>query len=265
MTPAAVLARAGLPDTPTTRLSGGSISDVHRAGAWVVKCHPRAPAGLFEAEARGLRALSDAGVRVPAVRWAGPEGIVMRHLPPGPDDPVGLAEQIARLHATPADDYGWPDPIFLGSFPLPRSPASTDWPDFWARHRIDPLLAATRTTLGAMAPAVERLLADFDPPVEGPCLVHGDLWSGNVLMSAAGPALIDPSVWRGERSVDLAMMHLFGGFGPRFWDAYRALRPIPRAVAEAIPFHQLYFVLVHVHLFGAGYLGHVRRILDRSA
>lgn len=262
MTPAAVLARAGLPDRPTVRLSGGSISDVHRAGDWVVKCHPRAPVGLFEAEARSLHALDDAGVRVPEVRWSGPEGIVMAYLPPGPDDPIGLAEQIARLHRQRRPRYGWPHPTFLGSFPLPPAPGSDDWSAIWRQHRIEPLLRATRQALGPLFGPVERLLHDYHPPTEGPCLIHGDLWNGNVLMSADGPALIDPSVWHAERAVDLAMMQLFGGFGPRFWDAYRAVYPIPKAVERGLPYHQLYFVLVHVHLFGAGYLSHVRRIVD---
>lgn len=256
-----MLARAGLPGGRAERLSGGSVSAVYRVGDRVVKTHPRAPAGLFEAEAAGLRALAAEGVRVPAVQWSGPEGIVMDHLPPGPDDPDGLAEQVARLHGAARADYGWPGPVFLGPFPLPHSPASHDWRRFWRAHRVEPLLAATRGALGPLAARIDALLDRFEPPSEGPCLVHGDLWGGNVLMSAAGAALIDPSVWRGERVVDLAMMRLFGGFGPRFWQVYRALRPIPAEVERAIPFHQLYFVLVHVHLFGAGYLGAVERIL----
>ncbi len=263
MTPERVLALAGLPTGPSVALSGGSVSDVHRIGRWVVKCHPDAPPGLFEAEARGLRTLANAGARVPAVRWAGPEGLVMRYLAPGPADPVGLAEQVARVHRAPADAYGWPSPVFLGPFPLPHSPTSHDWSAFWRTHRIEPLLKATRSRLGRLGPAVDDLLDRFEPPAEGPCLIHGDLWSGNVLASAAGPALIDPSVWYGERAVDLAMMRLFGGFGPRFWQAYRALCPIPDAVEESLPYHQLYFVLVHVYLFGAGYLGHVADIVHR--
>lgn len=271
MNPRRLLERAGLTDALSdahpTPLAGGDISAVHRAGPWVTKSYATAEAttpGLFEAEAAGLRALSDAGVRVPTVRWVGADGIVMDYLPPGPDDPRALAEQIARLHHTAAEAYGWPGPVFLGSFPLPMSPDTRDWADFWRRFRIEPLLDATRPILGPLADAIERWLDRFAPETEGPCLIHGDLWGGNVLMTDAGPALIDPSVWRGERVVDLAMMRLFGGFSERFWDAYRALYPIPSAIERAIPFHQLYFVLVHVHLFGAAYLDHVRRLLTCS-
>ena len=97
--------------------------------------------------------------------------------------------------------------------------------------------------------------------MEGPSIIHGDLWSGNVLMTEQGAALIDPSVWVGERAVDLAMMRLFGGFATPCWDSYRETLPIPSEIEEAIPFYQLYYVLVHVYFFGESYLPSVDNIL----
>lgn len=243
-------------------LSGGSMGEVWRCSRWVVKLHPDAPPGLFQSEARGLDALARAGVRVPQVHLADDAGIVMDWLPPGPSDPVSLAEQVARLHDIRRSTYGGHHPVFLGRYPLPDSPAGDDWAAFWADHRILPLVSETRRQLGPLAGRIERLLGAYQPPVEGPVLLHGDLWAGNVVHSADGAALIDPSVWCGERAVDLAMMRLFGGFDGAFWRRYRALRPIPDSVERAIPFYQLYYLLVHVLFFGAGYLGGVRRVLE---
>ncbi len=262
MGPEALLARAGLEGPPPTPLSGGDIAQVWRSGDHVLKTHPAPPLGFFPAEAAGLRALARAGVRVPEVRWVGEEGLVLGWLAPGPPDWEGLAEMLVRLHGARVDRYGWEQEGFLATFPLPAG-TGTAWTAQWVERRVGPLLAATRGRLGALAGRVERLLATYAPPAEGPVLIHGDLWRGNLHMSADGAALIDPSTWWGERGVDLAMMRLFGGFPPEFWAAYEARLPVPAAVAEAIPYHQLYFLLVHVHLFGKGYLSGVEGVLRR--
>jgi len=241
-------------------LAGGDTGRVWRLGRYVVKTHPNPPPGFFPAEARGLNALAATGVRVPRVHWVGEEGIVLDYLPPGPDDWEALARMIAKLHARTVPDYGADDPVFLGRFTLPAG-RSTDGPAFWVQKRLWPLLDAVRARLGELAGAVERFALAFDWPAEGPVLIHGDLWSGNVLMAAEGPALIDPSAWHGERAVDLAMMQLFGGFPEAFWAAYETVRPVPPEVREALPAYQLYFLLVHVHFFGSGYLAGVRRVL----
>jgi len=255
----ALLARAGLEARRLVPLSGGDIASVWRAGDVVLKVRAGAPEDFFAAEARGLRALAAAGVRVPAVRYVDAGGIVLEYLPPGPADPVGLAEQLAILHGASADTCGWPHRLYLGSVPLPAGTGS--WPTVWRTLRIAPLLAATGTLLGGRARRIERLLQGFDLPCEGPVLVHGDLWSGNLHMAATGAALIDPAARWAERGVDLAMMRLFGGFPPAFWDAYQALRPVPREIEEAVPLYQLLYLLVHVRIFGAAYLSGVDRVL----
>ncbi len=263
MNPRELLARAGLSaDGPPRPLSGGDMGEVWRLGRYVVKTHPRPPAGLFAAEKRGLEALAAAGARTPAVYWAGEEGIVLEYLPPGPADWAGLAALLAGLHGRRAGGYGWRDPVFIGRLPLAAGEDGS-WQRFWTEKRLLPLVELTAPRLGNLAAPLARFVQSFDWPAEGATLIHGDLWSGNVLMSSRGPALIDPSAWRGERAVDLAMMELFGGFPRAFWSAYETLAPIPREVREALEAYQLYFLLVHVHFFGAGYLPPIRRALKR--
>ncbi|WP_457634179.1 fructosamine kinase family protein [Oceanithermus desulfurans] len=263
MDPRELLNRAGLPPGGRAEpLAGGDMGRVWRLGRYVVKTHPNPPRGLFPAEARGLGALAAAGVRVPRVHWVGEEGIVLDYLPPGPADWAGLGRMLARLHAHHGARYGADEPVFLGRFELPAG-TRTDWTGFWVERRLRPLLQATRPRLGELAGVLEDFLESFHWPAEGPVLIHGDLWSGNVLMSREGPALIDPSAWYGERAVDLAMMRLFGGFPEAFWSSYQAARPLPPEVREALPAYQLYFLLVHVHFFGSGYLPGIRRVLRR--
>ncbi len=256
---AALLARAGAPAAPLERLHGGDVGAVFRAGDVVVKLTPRP--GMAAAEARGLALLRAAGATTPDVHHVDDHGLVMAYLPPGPSDDGALAELLAALHATRVPQYGADQPVFLATFPLPGG-TSARWPDVWVERRLRPLLRATAPTLG---PALTRRVdaALCRPwPTEGPTIVHGDLWAGNVLHTTAGPALIDPAAFAGERLVDLAMMRLFGGFSTRFWHAYTALLPITPEIEAAIDRAQLYHLLVHVHLFGASYLSAVRGRAD---
>lgn len=260
MHPAELLRQARLKEHPLEPLSGGQIGQVWRAGPYVVKTHPNPPPGMFQAEARGLFALSQAGVRVPEVYWASSDGLVMEYLPPGEPDWEKLARMLAGMHKLRPPSYGWDDRVFLGSFELP-SGTHPHWQTFWIEKRIQPLLEATWKQLGPLGPRVEALLGQ-PLPLEGPALIHGDLWQGNVLAAKGGPALLDPSVWWGERAVDLAMMTLFGGFPAGFWKLYRVLYPIPPEIERALPRYQVYYLLVHVYFFGSSYLPLLLRTLE---
>ena len=102
---------------------------------------------------------------------------------------------------------------------------------------------------------------------DGPSLLHGDLWGGNAFPDAQGrPVIIDPAVYRGDPEVDLAMSELFG-FPSGFHSAYRAVRPVDQGYEDVRrDLYQLYYLLVHVTLFGSGYeapaLAAARRVLD---
>jgi fructosamine-3-kinase len=92
-----------------------------------------------------------------------------------------------------------------------------------------------------------------------PSLVHGDLWSGNIV---AGRWLIDPAVHHADREVDLAMLALFGDAPPRSTGPTRTPGRSTTGLAERRPALQLAPLLVHVRLFGAGYVAGVERRLD---
>jgi fructosamine-3-kinase len=101
-------------------------------------------------------------------------------------------------------------------------------------------------------------------PTEKPSLLHGDLWSGNVMINDRGePCLIDPAVYFGNREVDLAMTRLFGGFDNSFLESYQQSFPLLPGYAERFDIYNLYPLLVHVNLFGGGYLSQVLAILKR--
>ena len=100
----------------------------------------------------------------------------------------------------------------------------------------------------------ETLLTDVED--DGPAVVHGDLWAGNVHAGPDGaPVLVDPATYHGHREVDLAMADLFGGLSARARTAYEAARPLVPGYSRRRPLYQLYYLLVHLNLFGTGYLG----------
>ncbi len=275
-----------------TRVGGGCVSPVARIEMddgtvhflkWgAVETTEEARPGMLAAEAEALEAMGATGtVRVPEViglrdpehadedvRW-----LVMEWLEPGRPQPGtwgALGRRLAALHRSTGPAYGWDRPNFIG--PLHQPNGRTDhWPAFWREARLEPQLrlAVDAGFLGDDDTArFHALFAELDDLLEpaatdGPSLVHGDLWNGNVHVTDAGTAaLVDPSVYHGHREVDLAMSELFGGFGREFYDAYEEAWPVEPGYARVRrSIYQLYYLLVHVNLFGGGYVGSTRSTL----
>ena len=258
-------------------LGGGDISDVERidtsAGRFVLKSHARPPAGLFRAEAAGLAALTASGtsLRVPGVIAVADAFLVLQDLGTGNrrddfDDAFGRG--LADVHKTTAPRFGFSCDTFCGTTLQPNA-WSVSWIDFYGQARLghQAELAARHSRLSAHdRHGVERLirrLGDLltEPP-QGPSLIHGDLWSGNVHVAADGsPALIDPSVYFGHREAELGMMTLFGGFSSRVYAAYQECYPLEHGWQDRNPLYRLYHLMNHLNLFGGSYHARVMEIV----
>ncbi|HYP03563.1 MAG TPA: fructosamine kinase family protein [Cyanobium sp.] len=152
--------------------------------------------------------------------------------------------------------FGWERDNWIGSGPQPNG-WHDHWGRFFAERRLAPQLERLTLRDGPLRGA-EELLQQV-PPWLGqhgaePCLVHGDLWSGNAGLLANGrAALFDPAVYRGDREVDLAMARLFGGFPPEFFVAYEEHWSLPPGHRHRVDLYNLYHLLNHANLFGGGY------------
>jgi fructosamine-3-kinase len=182
------------------------------------------------------------------------------------------AELLADLHGRPAARYGFPRDTLIGPLPQPN-PESDDWVAFFRDHRLMHMARAAHDE-GALDAAllrrIERLagrLAELLGEPAPPALIHGDVWGGNVLVSNDRVAgLIDPAVYHADPEIELAFSTLFSTFGDPFFRRYRELRPLRPGFFEARrDLYNLYPLLVHVRVFGAGYLGAVDRIVRRFA
>jgi fructosamine-3-kinase len=113
--------------------------------------------------------------------------------------------------------------------------------------------------------SADKLFASLDEifPDERPALLHGDLWSGNIMMTNRGPSIYDPAVYFGLREVDLSMTRLFGGFDPAFYQGYHETFPLEKNWEERSDIFNLYPLLAHVVMFGGSYIRQVERILKR--
>lgn len=178
--------------------------------------------------------------------------------PPAPDHDERLGRGLAELHRV-GGPPGLERANFVGTLPQDNR-GCANWCEFYVERRLRPLM------LNRWRDRFERLFAALPHwlPEEPLSRLHGDLWAGNALVGPQGePCLIDPAVYIGHREVDLAMMRLFGGFGPRVWAAYEEAFPLSDGHQDRLPLYQLYPLLVHVHLFGGSYAAQVEQALSR--
>ncbi|MGI6574215.1 MAG: fructosamine kinase family protein [Fermentimonas sp.] len=262
-------------------ISGGSISSAYRletrAKAYFLKVN-RKPTALtmFQAEKEGLRAIEESNtIAVPHVHLVGSLGnqafLLMDHVEskrPDGSDYRRLGAQLARLHQIAGERFGFTSDNFIGS--LPQSNRNhADWPEFYWQERILPQLEMARRNelLPEKALPTEAKAISLFSRIFGevkPVLLHGDLWGGNYLIASNGtPYLIDPATYYGHSMVDIAMSYLFGGFGTPFYEAYHEQIPRSDNHDAQIDLYQLYFLLVHLNLFGSGYYASVSSILKR--
>ena len=281
-------------------VGGGCINqcaDVHTTvGRYFLKTNPGADHAFFEAEADGLAALSRSGaVKTPSVvgcsgRDGPADGVPWLLLEwieegsRGQADWGRLGRELAALHrcsgpggarsvagAGKEAGWGWHADNVIGSLPQPNGPAGS-WAAFWSRRRVLPLARELRVA-GALSPgqlrtleAAARRLGDLIGPAaeaDGPSLLHGDFWSGNVIFDRRGaPVLVDPATYVGHREVDLAMTRLFGGFPSAFYRAYDEAWPPQPGRESRLPAYQLYPLLVHARLFGGGYVSSAVRAAE---
>ncbi|MEJ2645332.1 MAG: fructosamine kinase family protein [Gammaproteobacteria bacterium] len=261
-------------------VGGGCINRAVRVAGterdYFVKLNDAGRLDMFEAEAAGLKEIARSKtLRVPQPLCWGVDGdsayLVLEHVAfgrGGTSSLEALGRGLAAMHRVGRDSFGWDRNNTIGSTPQINTP-DRDWMAFWRDHRLGyQLQLAARNGYGGrlqrdgerLMDALPALFEGYRPP---PSLLHGDLWSGNYAMDGTGePVIFDPAVYYGDREADLAMTELFGGFGGRFYAAYREAWPLEPGYDARKRLYNLYHVLNHANLFGGGYAAQAQHLID---
>lgn len=255
-------------------VSGGDINQAFKLTTprteLFVKLNQPHRLAMFEEEVKGLKAIANTqAIRTPqvmgcgtladhcylALHWHSP-------VPPTNSHWRQLGEQLAQLHQMDvATHFGWPTDNFIGSSPQLNT-AHSSWGQFFAQQRIKPQLEWLAVDLPCSVEEICHKVEEclFEVPLQ-PALLHGDLWSGNVMFDASGPLLIDPACYWGDAEADIAMTHLFGGFPSTFYQAYRSNNG--NSSQSQHDLYNLYHLLNHANLFGGHYVAQSLQLLKK--
>ncbi|POY37365.1 ketosamine-3-kinase [Solitalea longa] len=263
-------------------LEGGSISKAAKIesneGPFFIKWNDASYHKLFETEELGLlklrKVLPDF---VPQFIGSGivdyTAFIILEWIEPAklkPDYWEDFGKKMALLHQNSDNSYGLDYTNFIGSLPQYNA-IGNSWIDFFITNRLQVLIenAFNKNLLGNSH--LKKFFGFYSKlysliPEEKPALLHGDLWTGNVLCGNDGLVRVcDPAIYYGHREMDLAMTTLFGVFNERFYDTYNQYFPLEPGYKERFNIHNLYPLLVHLNLFGLSYLSPIEQILKAYA
>ena len=274
----AIARAAGSEPRRFSPLGGGCIADVTRVemadGRTLVAKVGEAGSGL-DLEGAMLEALARlSALPVPQVIHADDALLLMTYIESGggltAEAQVHGADLVAALHEVTAPTFGFEWDTVIGGLHQPN-PFSEQWVPFFREERLmymgrvgldaGRLPAPLMTRLESFAGHLEEWLAE---PAR-PSLIHGDMWTGNVL-SAGGRVIgfVDPAIYYADAEIELAFSTLFGTFGDAFFGRYQEHRPLrPGFFEERRDIYNLYPLLVHVRLFGGAYVASVERTLSR--
>ncbi len=260
-------------------IGGGSINNTYKITtdneSYFVKTNTtKVFKNGFKEEVSGLRFLETQHTLIPEIIIKGTHKesiyLVLEWIEPGIKTTNfwnNFAEQLARLHQNKGNQFGLEYTNFMGQL-LQENTFSNNFSDFFIESRLLPQikLAFNNNLLQAThIDQFENLYKDLSTifPIEKPCKIHGDLWSGNFICNFTGKAVfIDPAVYYGHREVDLAMSLLFGGFSQEFYSSYQEIYPLEKGFLNRKDIYNLYPLLIHLNLFGTSYLKSIESIIS---
>ena len=270
----------GSPIKKADPVSGGDISKAYclhtSTNRFFLKVNERQNAlKMFQTEKSGLDEINQTNtIKAPEVVSCGQYNansfILMEFVAsknPTSKEMEAFGHQLADLHSFPVgESFGWKQDNYIGSL-AQSNKNHREWAFFYVYERLLPQLVMARDKglLRSSEVPMESTLLNrcrhFFPEVQ-PALLHGDLWSGNYVINSEGiPYLIDPALYYGHCEVDLAMTRLFGGFSTSFHAAYNKQIQIEPLHNERMDIYQLYYLLVHLNLFGRSYYASVKQLL----
>lgn len=260
--------------TSSKPIGGGCINHAAKLetnrGDFFLKWNSYCKPDMFLRESEGLKELAKAAdglLKVPEVFCAKevdetPGFLIQEYLPPkhandGDDEKLGRG--LAHIHKFENENFGFHENNYCGAT-TQNNEWTSNWCEFFVENRLRYLLDLIQNERPIATSELEifdnllRKIPQLIPSDSVPVLIHGDLWSGNYMISEYGPALIDPAAYYADREMEFAIITMFGGFSSKFYDAYNEVNPLAPDWQSRNDLYQLYHVLNHYYLFGGGYL-----------
>ncbi len=258
------------------RLTGGDINEVYlicsHKHRFVVKLNDSIKFPfMFEYEARGLQELKKTKTfTIPQVLYTGTikdtAFLILEYIDSvSPSDTFweSFGQKLALLHQCTSSYFGFEENNYIGCLPQ-YNLKNESVLVFYISQRLEPQFKLAVQN-GFSFPDLKLFYKAIsnEIPNEPPSLIHGDLWSGNYMIDSIGmPCLIDPALAYVPREMDIAMMHLFGGFDAKLFEIYNEIFPLKVNWKKRMPIFQLYYLLVHLNLFGKSYYHRVKNIVS---
>lgn len=257
----------------------GQIGGIYKACAegqsYVVKTSVQTD--KLAIEAKMLSDLNDANIRVPKVIMNKETFLVLETIETVKQaestQEIEAAKLLTRLHSVTNESrmYGYYYDTTIGPFSQHNEQTQYNWTLFLGQMRIMPMVRLcydegqiSKHTVERLEGLCRDLYKRVDMSKIYPSLLHGDVWSGNVLFESEGACLIDPAIYYGDKEMELAFILLFDTFGETFFNAYSEVHPLSEDFHKTkVPLYQIYPVLVHVALYGGSYVGQLEQILKR--
>ncbi|KAK6918434.1 Fructosamine/Ketosamine-3-kinase [Dillenia turbinata] len=261
-------------------VGGGCINLASRydtdVGPFFVKTNRSIGPSMFEGEALGLNAMYETNtIKVPKPYKVGsfPTGgsyIIMEFIEFGLSrDQSKLGRKLGEMHKAGKSETGFGFDVenTIGSTPQINT-WTADWIEFYGEHRLgyQLKLALDQYRDTTVYEKGQRLVKSMRPLFENiviePCLLHGDLWSGNISADKNGePVILDPACYYGHNEAEFGMSWC-AGFGGSFYNSYFEVMPKQPGFEKRRDLYKLYHYLNHYNLFGSGYRSSAMSIID---
>ncbi len=178
---------------------------------------------------------------------------------------AGIAEIHLNSNKKKPTKFGYSVPGFIGTTKQLNGWESS-WADCFIKLRIEPQLTLLNDGLisvnlrNRIKSRIRDHLSDHDPMN---CLIHGDLWSGNISTGKNNKGIIfDPSCWWADSEIDIAMSRLFGGFTDEFYEEYFKKIEEKKGSNKRTIIYNFYHILNHANMFGGNYINQVNNYID---
>jgi len=259
-------------------IAGGDINLAFKitsdTGKYFLKVQQNNNKNFFSHEIEGLKLIGEvanAPIPIKSGTFENNGYLILNYIEFGRGSQYDLGQLVAHMHQKHADRFGLNDNVTNS-----KNPKINTWQDNWGYFFIEQRLKVLVNIIkqkvywndyrdDLMNQFEDMILDYYQTHTVQPCLLHGDLWNGNIGFQGDNqPILFDPDVFYGNREMDIAMTMLFGGFTRDFYVGYDNIYPLEKGWEKRIPWYQSYYLLAHLNLFGETYGASLESALQQS-